>query len=362
MWPTSTSRSKHFHTSLKLPLHALINDPQKKRWWASTRAHDPFFNILKIWPTFIYRGEVPGYTFPKLPVCALINDPKKFNPKNSLCQQTHHLVMWPTSTSRSKHFHTSLKLPLHALINDPQKKRRWASTRAHDPFFNILKIWPTFIYRGEVPGYTFPKLPVCALINDPKKFNPKNSLQQQTHHLVMWPTSTSRSKHFCTSLKLPLGALINDPQKKRWWASTRAHDAFFNILKIWPIFIYRGEVPSNTFAKLPVHALINDPKKFNPKTSLYQQTHHLVMWPTSTSRSKCFCTSLKLPLHALIHDLQKKRWRASTRPHDPFFDILKIWPTFIYRGEVPSNTFAKLPVHALINDPKKFNPKNSLYQ
>ena len=36
-----------------------------------------------------------------------------------------------------------------------------------------------------------------------------------------------------------------------------------------------------------------------------------------------------------------------------FFDILKIWPTFIYREEVSSNTFAKLPVHVLINDPKK---------
>ena len=49
----------------------------------------------------------------------------------------------------------------------------------------------------------------------------------------------------------------------------------------------------------------------------------------------------------------KKKCQASTRAHDPFFDILKIWPTFIYRGEVPSHTFAKLPVHVLINDPKK---------
>ena len=58
-----------------------------------------------------------------------------------------------------------------------------------------------------------------------------------------------------------LCALINDPQKKKCRASTRAHDTFFDILKIWPTFIYRGEVPSHTFAKLPVHALINDPKK-----------------------------------------------------------------------------------------------------
>ena len=157
---------------------------------------------------------MPSNTFAKLPVRALINDPKKFNHKNSLYQQTHHLVMWPTSTSRSKHFRTSLKLPLHSLINDPQKKRWRASTRAHDPFFDILKIWPTFIYRGEVPGYTFPKLPVGALINDPKKFDPKNSLYQQIYHLGMWPTSTSRSNNFRTSSKLPVHVLINDPQKK----------------------------------------------------------------------------------------------------------------------------------------------------
>ena len=52
-----------------------------------------------------------------------------------------------------------------------------------------------------------------------------------------------------------------------------------------------------------------------------------------------------------------KKWRASTRAHDPFLDNLKIWPTFIYRGEVPSNTFAKLPVCVLINDPKKMFKK-----
>ena len=62
---------------------------------------------------------------------------------------------------------------------------------------------------------------------------------------------------------------------------------------------------------------------------------------------------LNLPLRALIHDLQKKTLRASTRTHDPFFDNSKIWPTFIYRGEVPADTFAKLPVCDLINDPKK---------
>ena len=49
----------------------------------------------------------------------------------------------------------------------------------------------------------------------------------------------------------------------------------------------------------------------------------------------------------------KKNLRASTRSHDPFFDNSKIWPTFIYRGEVPADTFTKLLVRALINDPPK---------
>ena len=53
----------------------------------------------------------------------------------------------------------------------------------------------------------------------------------------------------------------------------------------------------------------------------------------------------------------KKNLWASTRSHDPFFDNPKIWSTFIYRGEVPEHTFAKLPVHALITDLKKFDPK-----
>ena len=203
------------------------------------------------------------------------------DPKSSLQLQTHHLVMWPTSTSRSKHFRTSSKLPVCALINDPQKKSR-ASTRAHDPFFDILKIWPTFIYRGDVPGYTFAKLPVHVRINDPKKLDPKSSLQLQTHHLVMWPTS-SRSQNFGTSPKLPVCALINDLQRKKCRASTRAHDPFFDILKIWPTFIYRGEVPGYTFAKLPVRVLINDPKKMFWKklyVTIPQWFEHFQICPT----------------------------------------------------------------------------------
>ena len=55
--------------------------------------------------------------------------------------------------------------------------------------------------------------------------------------------------------------------------------------------------------------------------------------------------------------IQKKKWQASTTTHDPFANNLKIWPTFICRGEVHSNTFAKLPVHVLIHDLKKLDPK-----
>ena len=92
---------------------------EKKNLWASTRSHDPFFHNPKIWPTFIYRGEVPAHTFAKLPVGAPITDLKKFDPKKVILVKTHHLAMWPTSLSRPKYFGTSPKLPVHALIHDP---------------------------------------------------------------------------------------------------------------------------------------------------------------------------------------------------------------------------------------------------
>ena len=121
-------------------------------------------------------------------------------------------------------------------------------------------------------------------------------------------------------------------QKKKWQASTTTHDLFVNNLKISPTFICRGEVPSNTFAKLPVHVLINDPKKLDPRSLLQLQTHHLVMWPTSTSRPKHFCTFLKLPVSALINDPQKKSDRHQLGPMTHFqttskFDLL------LYIGE-----------------------------
>ena len=128
---------------------------------------------------------------------------------------------------------------MSALINDPQKKWR-ASTRIHDPFSDNLKIWPTFIYRGEVPSNTFAKLPVCVLINDLKKLDPKSSLQLKTNHLVMWPTSTSRPKCFCTFLKLPVSALINDPQKKRDRHQLGPMTHFLTSSKFDPL-LYIGE-------------------------------------------------------------------------------------------------------------------------
>ena len=90
----------------------------KKNLRASTRSHDPFFDNHKIWPTFIYRGDVPADTFAKLPVCALITDLKKFDPEKVISVETPHLAMWATSLSRPKYFGTSPKLPVHALIHD----------------------------------------------------------------------------------------------------------------------------------------------------------------------------------------------------------------------------------------------------
>ena len=97
--------------------------------------------------------------------------------------------------------------------------------------------------------------------------------------------------------------------KKNLRASTRTHDPFFYEPQIWPTFIY-----------------------------LYHQF----------LKSSCACSN-SWPT--------KKNLRASTRTHDPFSDNSKIWPPFIYRGEVPAHTFAKLPVRALINDPKKLFQK-----
>ena len=116
-------------------------------------------------------------------------------------------------------------------------------------------------------------------------------------------------------------------------------------------------MPAHTFAKLPVHVLINDPKKNWYRHQLQPMLHFLTNHKFDLLSYFYIINFLNLPLRALIRDLQKKNLRASTRTHDPFFDNPEIWPTFIYRGEVPGHTFAKLPVRALINDPKKLFQK-----
>ena len=94
--------------------------------------------------------------------------------------------------------------------------------------------------------------------------------------------------------------------KKNLWVSTKTHDPFFDNSKIWPTFIYRGEVPPDTFAKLPVHALINDPQK-NWYRNQLQPMPHFLTTPKFDLLSYIYIINfLNLPVHALIHDLQKK--------------------------------------------------------
>ena len=143
-----------------------------------------------------------------------------------------------------------------------KKKLLRASTVDHDLFFQISHIWPTFIF---------------GVSNAPDTF----------FFYTFSAKNRSNNKIF---------------GKKNLQASTRSHDLFFDNPKIWPTFLYRGEVPAHTFAKLPVRALITDLKKFDPKKVISVKTHHLAMWPTSLSRPKYFGTSPKLPVHALIHD------------------------------------------------------------
>ena len=69
----------------------------------------------------------------------------------------------------------------------------------------------------------------------------------------------------------------------------------------------------------------------------------------------------KKPIFIIFGGKKRSNWKkfkkrllwASTRDHDPFWDNTKIWPTLIFPRCMPSNTFAMLPVHGLINDPKK---------
>ena len=143
-----------------------------------------------------------------------------------------------------------------------KKKLLWASTVDHDLFFQISLTWPNLRFGVSNALDTF----FFLLF-----------LRKQVKKQDIWG-------------------------KKNLRVSTRSHDPFFDNYKIWATFIYRGDVPADTFAKLPLCALITDLKKFDPKKVISVKTHHLAMWPTSLSRPKYFGTSPKLPVHALIHD------------------------------------------------------------
>ena len=94
------------------------------------------------------------------------------------------------------------------------EKKIWASTRADDPFFGNLQIWPTFIYRGEMPALTFAKLPVRALINGSPKNRYRHQLQPMTHFFTNHKFDLLSYFSFIKFLNLPGHALIHDPEKK----------------------------------------------------------------------------------------------------------------------------------------------------
>ena len=188
----------------------------KKTLRASTRTHDPFSDNPKIWPTFIYRGEVPAHTFAKLPVHALINDPQKNWYRHQLQPMTHFFTNQKFDLLSYIYIINVLNLPVHALIQDLQKKNLWASTRTHDPFSDNPKIWPTFIYRGEVPAHTFAKLPVRALISDPQKNWYRHQLQPMTHFFTNQKFDLLSYIYIINFLNLPVHALIHDLQKKTY--------------------------------------------------------------------------------------------------------------------------------------------------
>ena len=225
---------------LNLPLRALIYDLQKKNLRSSTRTHDPFFDNSKIWPTFIYRGEVPASTFAKVPVRVLINDPKKNWYRHQLHPMLHFLTNHKVDLLSYFYIINFLNLPLRALIHDLQKKNIQASTRTHDPFFDNSEIWPTFIYRGEVPASTFAKLPVRDLINDPKKNWYRHQLHPMLNFLTNHKFDLLSYFYIINFLNLPLRALIHDLQKKTYGHQLGPMTHFLTTPK-FDLLLYIGE-------------------------------------------------------------------------------------------------------------------------
>ena len=281
---------------------------KKKLLQASTADHDLFFQISHIWPTFIFGvSNAPDIFF--LLFLGKTGQKTRYLEKKTYGHQlgpmTHFLTTRKFDLLLYIYIINFLNLPVHALIHDLQKKNLRASTRTHDPFSDNPKIWPTFIYRGEVPADTFAKLPVHALINDPQKNWYRHQLQPMTHFFTNHKFDLLSYIYIINFLNLPVHALIHDLQKKNLRASTRTHDPFSDNPKIWPTFIYRGEVPAVTFAKLPVRALINDPQKNWYRHQLQPMTHFFTNHKFDLSYIYII-NFLNLPVHALIHDLQKK--------------------------------------------------------
>ena len=133
-------------------------------------------------------------------------------------------------------------------------------------------------------------------------------------------------------LNLPVHALIHDLQKKNLRASTRTHDPFSDNSKIWPTFIYRGEVPADTFAKLPVRALINDPQKNWYRHKLQPMIHFFMNHKFDLLSYISIINFLNLPVHALIHDLQKKTYGHQLGPMTHFLTTPK-FDLLLYKGE-----------------------------
>ena len=245
----------------------------------------------------------------------------------------------------------------------PTKKKLQASTRAHDPFFDEPKIWPSFIFSTIVPPHTFAKLPVHALINVLKKLDQKNYLPPNVDiwYYDLLPQSRPKPKSafwHISKASCACSQFIN--QKKKVWASTRAHDPFFDEPKIWPSFIFSRVVPLNTFPKLPVYALINVLKKLDPKNylTLNGNIWYYDLLPLSRPKPKSAFWHISKASCACSQFInQKQKLQTSTRAQDPFFDEPKIWPSFIFLRVTPSNTFAKLPLCALINVLKKLAQK-----
>ena len=107
---------------------------------------------------------------------------------------------------------------------------------------------------------------------------------------------------------------------------------FLTTPKIWPTFIYRGEVPAHTFAKLPVCALINDLKKNWYRHQLQPMTHFFTNHKFDLLSYIYIINFLNLPVHALIHDLQKKTYGHQLGPMTHFLTTPKFDP-LLYIGE-----------------------------